>query len=189
MKSRYFFLPLVLLSGLLFSFFPATARALGPHEVAVLVNGRSRDSMEIANVFIHLRGIPLENVVYLDLPDSVRTPAAEISPEDFSRWIWDPASEILNARGVSGHILAWVYSADFPIRVRTQPTGTSLHGMTFMRGTPIIHSVTNEQGLAVHTFPNSPFFRGPSQPQAPQGPALSLDRFRDAMPGRLPPLP
>ena len=41
--------------------------ALAPHQVLLLVNENSPDSVRVANHYTHLRGIPQINVVRLDL--------------------------------------------------------------------------------------------------------------------------
>ena len=45
---------------------PATAQ--GPHEIALIVNANSPDSLEIAHHYAHVRRVPSANVIYLDLP-------------------------------------------------------------------------------------------------------------------------
>jgi hypothetical protein len=167
---------------------PDAGWALGPHEVALLVNRRSPESLEIANTYARLRGIPPENIVTLDLPDSVLQPAASLSPEQFQKTIWDPARTALAARQIDQQILAWVYSSDFPFQISTVPAPVSLHGMTFAKNALQIQSMTNAQGPSVVVFPSSPLFRGPVQPGGPTGPPVSLETQRDAL-GAAMPLP
>lgn len=108
------------------------ALALGPHEVLVLANENSVDSIEIARTFAAARHVPEQNVIRLGLPPSVTNAAAQISPEDFTRFIWTPANRLMKERGIDDHILAWVYSIDFPVIVTSEPP-VSLQGLTFVR--------------------------------------------------------
>jgi uncharacterized protein (TIGR03790 family) len=155
------------------------ASALGPHEVAVLVNRNSQASLEIANHFIHLRKIPPANVVILDLPPSVLEAASEMSPEDFTKHIWEPARKAIRDRRIEDHILAWVYSADFPVRITSDPP-VSLQGITFVRN-ELPEPAQISDGLYL-----SPLFRGPDKQVGPAGESISFERFtpmlRQAMP-------
>ena len=146
------------------------APALGPHEILLLVNSNSLDSKEIANAFAHSRNVPPQNIVYLSLPVSVLEPSAQISPEDFTRWIWEPANAAMQARGVGDHILAWVYSADFPIRVTTDPV-ISIQGITFTR-----NNIPPAEMIQKGLYP-SPLFAGPDADDRPGAPAHSLEGF------------
>ena len=111
---------------------PGIGMALGPHEVLVLANGNSADSVEIAKAFIRLRNIPETNMVRLHLPASVTGSPAQATREEFTRLIWSPAVQAMRRRGIADHILAWVYSVDFPILIQTS-TPMSIQGLTFLR--------------------------------------------------------
>ncbi len=154
---------------------------LGPHEIVVLVNSRSPRSLEIANHFVHLRRIPDQNVIYLDLPDRVLEPRAELSPAEFTETIWEPAQRIIRERGLD-HVLAWVYSVDFPIRITTTPP-VSLMGMTFMRNQFPDDPQRVEKGLYA-----SPLFAGPDKSDGPKALGLSLARAREGL-GEAMPVP
>jgi uncharacterized protein (TIGR03790 family) len=167
----------LLLAGLAVS--AQTALALGPHEILLLVNENSPRSLHIANVYADLRGVPDENIVYLRLPDKVLEPAAEISQKEFMTFIWEPATQAIQERGLSRRILAWVYSAGFPVRITTQPT-TSIQGMTFVRGQmPAAEQV--QKGLYL-----SPFFAGPDRPGGGTAGAHGLRWFKDMMQEQMP---
>ena len=148
----------------------ATGLAMGPHEILLLVNTNSGPSREIANHFCHLRAVPPENVVLLGLPDSVRSAEAEISREDFTRLIWEPARNIMAQRGLADQILAWVYSADFPVRVRTSPP-MSLTGLTFTR------NAVPEPGVIATGLYVSALFRGPARPGGPISAPMTLENL------------
>ena len=115
---------------------PHLALGLGPHELLVLVNDRSSNSVEIAGEFVRLRGIPEINVVRLSLPAYAGGATVDIAQDDFTREIWTPALKALRERGIEDHILAWVYSADFPTTINTVPA-ISLQGITFLRNVPV----------------------------------------------------
>ena len=111
------------------------ARAQMPHELLLLVNENSLNSLSVANHYVALRRLPRENVVFLDVPAD----ADVISPAEFAKRIWEPANRAMRERGIEDHILAWVYSADFPAQVATDPDPKrriSLCGMTFVRNVP-----------------------------------------------------
>ncbi len=117
-------------------FMVATAQAQMPHEVLLLVNRNSQPSLLAANTFAAARQIPKLNIVHLDIPESVYGGSATVTPEEFTKLIWEPASAAAQARGIAPQIMAWVYSVDFPIRVKTDPGDRkqmSVGGLTFMR--------------------------------------------------------
>lgn len=149
---------------------PGMALALGPHELAVLVNRNSPDSMALANHYAALRDIPPGNLVHLDLPDRFRDAPGVISPDDFRRYIYQPAQKLLAERGLGGHILAWAYSLDFPVRIGgEQPF--SIQGLTFTRGV-----VPPPDQIREGTF-LSTLYRGPDRADGPQSPTLSIEQF------------
>lgn len=149
---------------------PLTAPALGPHECVVIVNRNSMESLELANYYADLRNIPPQNIIHLGLPDSFREAASTITPDDFNKYIFEPVTKIIAERRLQGHILAWLYSLDFPSTVQTDPP-MSLTGMTFVRGkTPANSDIKSGTWL-------SPLFRGPDHPEGPSSPSVSLEQF------------
>lgn len=138
--------------------------ALGPHEVLVLANSRSERSLELARTYMSLRHIPSINLVELNVP----TNSLEISPDEFTRQIIAQASSITRERGLSNHILAWVYSLDFPIRITTSPP-VSIQGFTFLRG-----HIPDHDSIKYGTYA-SPLFAGPDHPKVQGFPSQSLD--------------
>lgn len=157
-----------------------THAGLAPHEVLVLVNKNSPRSMEVANHFVRIRQIPPRNVVYLDLPGRVLAPRAEMSPSDFTRHIWEPAQAVLAERELSGHILAWIYSVDFPVRITGDPN-LSLMGPTFLR-----NEWPADRDLAYRGQYGSPLYTGPDEPDGPMRPGGSLIRYKEALGERMP---
>jgi hypothetical protein len=91
--------------------------ALGPHEILILANGKEPDSIEVAKAYARQRQVPEANIVVLNMPAIASGQAPLMSPEDFTRLIWSPATHAAKARGIDDHILAWVYSTHFPIRL------------------------------------------------------------------------
>lgn len=156
-----------------------TAHALGPHELLLLSNARSPDSMRVADAFARLRGVPDVNRVALDLPESWPAHPMDVSPSDFERHIFSPASAAARERGIDGHVLAWVYSVDFPTRVTTTPA-TSLTGATFVRGRfPPAREI--EDGRYA-----SPLFAGPHGRRGTAHFSQSLDVSRAWLAGEMP---
>lgn len=160
-------------------FTAAAARALGPHEIVLLVNANSPDSREIANQYAKLRGVPLENLIYLDVPADFGGDMSMISTQQFEQLIWTPAVAAVARRGIADHILAWVYSSGFPVMINA-PKQVSLHGMTFVRGNLPAPEAIDKAGFA------SRLFRGPSSPSGPRGPSLSLEQFAMTLGTNLP---
>jgi hypothetical protein len=114
----------------------SAAQAQMAHEVLLLVNKNSKASMRVANTYTELRQIPALNIVYLDIPESAYGGSATITPEEFTKLIWEPANAVARERGIEDQILAWIYSVDFPIRVKTDPYDRkqmSVGGVTFLR--------------------------------------------------------
>lgn len=146
------------------------ARALGAHEVVLLVNANSADSREIANHYAKLRGIPPQNLLLLDVPANFGGAPCTITTQQFGSLIWTPAMKLVAERGLSDHMLAWAYSAGFPSTI-DYPKPVSLHGMTFVRGRLPPPESVDKAGYS------SPLFRGPGVPNGPQGPSTTLEQF------------
>ncbi|MCE9616190.1 MAG: TIGR03790 family protein [Lentisphaerae bacterium] len=107
------------------------AWALGPHEVLLLINEQSSDSIAVGKEYAALRRIPSRNIVRLAIPAALLK-APSISAADFERRIWNPASQAVRERGLESQILVWLYSVDFPVRIATKPE-ISVLGLTFLR--------------------------------------------------------
>lgn len=152
--------------------------ALGPHEVLLLANRQSPRSMAIARDYAALRQIPAGNLVLLELPAQ---PALEITPAAFMEQIWTPARQAMAERGLSDHILAWVYSVDFPIRITASPS-LSIQGLTFLKGQLPAREIVEKGSFA------SPLFAGPEHPASAGFPPQSLDA-QQAWLGKEMPLP
>lgn len=142
---------------------------LSPHEVLVLVNRNSSDSMEVANHFCSLRDVPLGNRVDLDLPTKVMAPRSQISSREFQTLIWEPTLAYIEKHGLGDHILAWVYSVDFPTTIHTRPP-MSLQGMTLLGGQAPDPDVITKGNYM------SPFYAGPDRPNGIKLPTRPFSR-------------
>ena len=168
---------------------PSLASALGPHEVALVVNDASMDSILLAQAYARLRAIPAGNVVRVSVPaeEDGSIPVA-ITREDFERLVFRPASRELEERGVAPQILAWVYSCGFPARVaasaekaaRPGPADLSITGATFVR-CQWPEDADVERGAWV-----SPLYAGPDGPGEDPVAALAFDQLRNDRLGGMP---
>ncbi len=160
---------------------PASAPALGPHELLVLANESSADSVHIAKAYMRLRHIPAQNLVRLRIPLPAADVAADMTPDDFRQLIYAPAMQAARELGIAPHIQAWAYSTDFPTLITT-PTNMSLTGMTFVRGSP-----PDMRQVGAGTYA-SPLFAGPNNPGLAGLAAQTFDVFGEWL-GREMPLP
>lgn len=165
-------LPRVVSAAVVYALLLLPSVAIGPHEILLLVNKDSPNSLCAANEFVSLRGVPPENIVYLSLPDRVLEPKAEISPEEFTRFIWEPATRVVKERGLTSRIIAWIYSVDFPVRITSDPP-VSLQGITLVR-----NSLPEGNLIAEGRFPSA-FFAGPDKAGGPMLRSQSLNVFHD----------
>lgn len=153
-------------------------RAQMPHEVLLLVNKNSQPSLLAANTFAAARQIPGMNVVYLDIPASAYGGKATVTPDEFTKLIWEPANAVAQARGINQQILAWVYSVDFPIRVATDANDRrqmSVGGLTFLRNKLPGPSLV-EEGKYL-----SKLFAGPNERLKISLPGLSLGMHKNGL--------
>lgn len=99
-------------------FLAVPAQAGGSSEnVLLVVNADSASSKLIANYYIALRDIPVQNVVYLNgIPDTETT-----TLDVFRESILKPVFEAMNQRKIAQHIDYIVYSSDFPTAINIQP--------------------------------------------------------------------
>lgn len=159
-------------------FASVAVQAQMPHEVLLLVNRNSQPSLLAANTFAAARQIPKMNMVYLDIPASAYGGAATVTPEEFTKLIWDPANAAAQARGIDQQILAWVYSVDFPIRVKTDASDRkqmSVGGLTFLRNKLPGPSLV-EEGKYL-----SKLFAGPNERLKISLPGLSLGMQKNGL--------
>ena len=111
-----------ILSLLVNCFCVGTVFAQGPENTLVVVNEESFESVSVANHYIHLRGIPACNVLYLRGINTIEQYGEESSSsKKFDRQIRLPLLKALKERGIDGQIDCVAYSAGFPTRVNFQP--------------------------------------------------------------------
>lgn len=134
---------------------PFPSQALGPHEIVLLVNRNSLQSVRAATEFAELRRIPQANIINLDIPAGLTRDRTDIYPDDFTRYIWVPATNAIDRHEIADHVLAWVYSIDFPTRIKWTPP-LSIQGITFLRNQLPESKDQVERGLY-----SSPLFAGP----------------------------
>ncbi len=167
-----------ILKSLICVFMVGAAHAQMAHEVLLLVNKNSQPSLLAANLFAAVRQIPRMNLVYLDIPESAYGGTATVTPEEFTKLIWEPANAVAQERGIDDQILAWVYSVDFPIRVKTDSSDRkqmSIGGLTFVRNkVPGLSLVEDGKYL-------SKLFSGPNERIKLNLPALSLGTHKNGL--------
>lgn len=158
---------------------PTAGWALGPHELLLLVNADSPRSVEVANHYIRLRNLPAINVVALHPPPAARSPQSVISRDEFTRTIWEPAQQAIKDRRIGDHILAWVYSADFPVLIAGEPE-VALTGLTFVRNQLPEAELIRKGAYA------SPVFAGPGTDLKRRGTPGSLEQYAMQLGTRMP---
>ncbi len=143
--------------------------ALGPHELVVVANADSDQSVAIARQYMQWRRVPECNLVLVDVPASAVDGIA-VSLDTFRSRILDPVRRAVSERGLNDQVHAWVYSVDFPVRVST-PENVSLIGATFLRG-----ELPDPEDILKATYA-SPLFAGPERTDGSRTSAQSFDRM------------
>ncbi len=143
--------------------------ALAPHQVALLFNSRSETSALLAREYAEGRGIPGRNMISLAVDERFLEPAAEMTAAEFTRIIWEPSRQYLTEHELDGQILAWIYSVDFPLRIKGDPP-LSLTGLTFLRNRWPDGDAVRDGRYA------SPLYGGPEPGDGSIAPPMSLDR-------------
>ena len=170
---------LFVLTGMCVILAADSVEALGPHEILVLANGRSPDSISIADTYAKLRDIPEQNIIRLNVAREGKGWPHTISPEEFTRQVWRPATRLVQQRGLEDQILVWIYSTDFPIRISTAPP-ISIQGITFLR-----NQLPDPDKVERGTY-LSPLFAGPASAKSMPHYSQTFDMYakwlRDEMP-------
>lgn len=146
------------------------APALGPHELLLLVNAASSNSVRLAADYAAWRGLPSNNLVALR-PGGGAWPSS-ITAKVFEQDIWNPAWQAARERGIADRILAWAFSADFPTTVAGKPP-LSLTGQVFCRNR------RPPDDAIVKGAWGTPLFAGPDYLGARIQPPQSLDLARE----------
>ena len=87
--------------------------ALGPEEIAVVVNSRSSDSVRIGKLYLNLRDVPADHLIKVNVTDK-----EDVSREDYDELIEGPvrrAVSDLYAKGVKIRGIVTTYGV--PLRV------------------------------------------------------------------------
>lgn len=135
------------------------AFGLGPHEILLIANEESGDSVSIAEEYARLRNVPERNLIRVRVPPHLLSKSDGMKLADFRALIMDPVNSAAAERGIADHVLAWVYSVDFPTRIDAG-SRISLQGATFLKGRKPLNEDVRHGTYA------SPLFCGPSSPQA-----------------------
>ncbi len=149
--------------------------ALGPHELLLIVNDESVESIVLGQVYQRLRSIPECNVIRLSVPEAISGgKATDISPDDFTRYIWEPMKVAIQEAGTRPQILACVFSCGFPTKVTTTPP-ISLTGAVFLKN-KIPASDQISSGRYV-----SEIFSGPVNAESKMEPSATFDHERNRL--------
>jgi hypothetical protein len=166
MTSRFTSLIRVaLLAAVLFGSIESILAGGGPEGVAVIVNSESPESTALANEYVHLRRIPISNVIYLK-----GIPAAdkEVSINDFRDKILLPLLQSVEARGLASQIDTIIYSAGFPTTVNFQgdlgdvqppkeiSAGASLTALTYLYQSVLAKAAPAYLGLDTNWYYRKP---------------------------------
>ncbi|MEI8350721.1 MAG: hypothetical protein WCG36_00265 [bacterium] len=137
----------------------------GPEGVAVIVNSENPESTALANEYVHLRRIPISNVIYLK-----GIPAAdkEISIDEFRDKILLPLLQSVEGRGLAPQIDTIIYSAGFPTTVNFQgdlgdarPPQTISAGASLTALTYLYQSVLAKVVAGYLSLDNNWYYRRP----------------------------
>jgi uncharacterized protein (TIGR03790 family) len=107
----------------------AARAAPGHPEVLVVVNDASAMSVAIGEAYLHLRDVPAQNVIHLQVPlgddAALQTPAHErIDRAGYIARVRDPVAHFLRANDPGGRIRILVTTKGVPLRVEDDPPGT-----------------------------------------------------------------
>lgn len=128
---------------------PAGARATGPENTAVVVNGESWASLAVANEYVRLRGIPGSHVVVLDGVPSVE----RVDVDTFRERILWPVLSAIEKRKLTRQVDCIAYSADLPYTIDATK---DLRGRKLPRLFSPIASITGLTFLHRHTLAKNP---------------------------------
>ncbi|NCC50035.1 MAG: hypothetical protein EOM20_02345 [Spartobacteria bacterium] len=147
----------------------ACVQAFGPNNLALIVNMASPDSLTLANHYVRIRGIPLENVIYVTTSSDTEV---NVSERQFNDEIWIPVNEEIDRRNLRDRILAWAYSTGFPLKYADEGTPViSLQGITLTGG------VIPDMDVVEKGAYSSPYYRGPGPDQHNLLPSKSFEHF------------
>lgn len=157
------------------------AFSIGPHELAILVNDSSLDSVMLANYYSKLRGVPESNIIKLEIPEDIFNSQTQIkiSQENFTKYIWEPFQAELKSRDLESQILAVALSCGFPTTITSSPE-TSITGVIFARNElPPTGKINSGEEF-------SPLFAGPVNDKGQMNASSSIDEQRVRLGAKMP---
>ena len=109
--------------------FAESSAALGPMNVALLVNKNDAESLAVANYYRTRRGIPDRNVIYLDYQGNRQ----HCNFADFEQAIYHPVLGYLSANRLDRQVFVWVTTPGLPYRVGQNSISGVIHFGTEQR--------------------------------------------------------
>ncbi len=138
----------------------------GPERVLVVVNADSPASLQVANAYVRLRGIPPEHICRVRGIPTLRV----ISVAEFRERLWPQVLNFLKEQGLGEEIDTIAWSVDFPYGVDFKsdvggvsgdnrvPRIAALTGMTYL-WRRVMEKDTNYENLQVNKYFRSPGFQ------------------------------
>lgn len=135
-----------------------------PETTLLVVNADSPLSLTVANRYVQLRHIPENHVVWLHGIQSLHS----IDIQAFRDQIWTPIKQFMDVQGLTDHIDAIVYSADFPYAIKLRndliknkvPASDHIGGYGSLTGlTFFARQVENQKVNYLSLYPNGYYRR------------------------------
>ncbi|MDT7042177.1 TIGR03790 family protein [Candidatus Nitronereus thalassa] len=101
---------------------PLAFGAIQPDQVVIVANENDLDGMDVARYYAKQRGIPLSNLVRLNLPYE-----ETISREDFEEYLTKPLKVALESRGLASTTRVLVTTFGVPLRVNAPLPNDEVH--------------------------------------------------------------
>lgn len=132
----------------------------GPHNVLVVANARSEDSVFVANHYRAVRQVPERNVCRLDIPLEAFAVQDALTPEQFDEHVVGPLKRFLAGHPAADRLHFIVLCPDIPLRVEfPKPVGPrSLASMLTLLGAEAAPKrALSKYFRRVHAFEAVPF--------------------------------
>jgi uncharacterized protein (TIGR03790 family) len=111
----------IAVASLLLLLAPAARAGGGPENVLIIANGRSPESLAVANAYRAARDVPEANVCLLDIPlDDFRSRSI-VSRTVYDLKIAGPIEDFLRHHPAAGQLQFFVLCPDLPLRVESGP--------------------------------------------------------------------
>jgi uncharacterized protein (TIGR03790 family) len=130
----------------------------GPHNVLVVVNAESDDSIAVGNAYRDARGVPQRNVCRLSIPINLFQAEDVLTSDRFEKFIVTPLKEFVARHPAADRLHYVVLCPDIPSRVTyTSPKTTrSLSAMLMELGTDTTRTRVNPFFRRPHAFEQVP---------------------------------